>query len=429
MKLPIPPLLYLVSLGLFGLAGWTVYAMLPLWKDSERRHASEKGGKEAQEGLLRGRGQGPALEWNYAHADWWAAPRNVNLVGKPPPPPEPVGGPEAAPKAPAVELRPLEEIIELVSLVHDGETNGRGGNTYVIVRYKPGADVKPPEWYIRENMSGPASMSAPGPGDRSPAARPSGPGKGNRGGQTLPPPPSATARPPGGISPIPTSMAGRQIMQKVWVVDNGDPRHGNRLWPTFDNIKLVGVSSDAQVAYFVRDLPPPKEGEPAPEPKEESLLKTNMHINPELLEELRRLQGRAEPTSSSSGNTEPSSNPVNTWIDLPETKVVNGVTHISKKDEERFRNLDELLSQFHFDPYSGKSVKGLILRNVDAKLAKILGIAAGEVLIELNGRAVRSRSEALEIGKRDYERGVRTFTTKWLANGAVVERTWQAPDR
>jgi hypothetical protein len=54
-------------------------------------------------------------------------------------------------------------------------------------------------------------------------------------------------------------------MRKVWVVDDGDPRHGNRLWPTFDNIKLVGVSSDAQVAYFVRDLPPPKEGEPAPE--------------------------------------------------------------------------------------------------------------------------------------------------------------------
>lgn len=69
------------------------------------------------------------------------------------------------------------------------------------------------------------------------------------------------------------------------------------------------------------------------------------------------------------------------------------------------------------------------VRNVDAKLAKILGIAAGEVLIELNGRAVRSRSEALEIGERDYERGVRTFTTKLLANGAVVERTWQAPDR
>ena len=69
------------------------------------------------------------------------------------------------------------------------------------------------------------------------------------------------------------------------------------------------------------------------------------------------------------------------------------------------------------------------MRNVDAKLARTLGIAAGEVLIELNGRAVRSKQEVLEIGKGDYKRGVRAFTTKWLANGAVIERTWQAPDR
>jgi type II secretory pathway component PulC len=117
------------------------------------------------------------------------------------------------------------------------------------------------------------------------------------------------------------------------------------------------------------------------------------------------------------------------WIDLPETKVVNGVTQVSKKDEERFRDPDELLSQIHVDTYAGKSVKGLIVRNVDSKLAKTFGIAAGEVLIEINGRAVRSRSEALELGKGDYRRGVRTFVTKWLANGAVIERTYQAPDR
>jgi hypothetical protein len=336
----------------------------------------------------------------------------VNLVGSLPPPRKPVGGLEEAPKAPAVEVSPLGEIIELVSLVHDGDTNGRGGNTHVIVHYMKGADVKPPEWYIRESMSGPAA---------------SGPGRGDRGGEA-PPAPSAAGKPPGGISPIPTSMVGREILQRVWVVDDGDPRHGNRLWPPFDNIKLVGVSPDAQVAWFVRDLPPRKEGDPAREAKEESLLKTNRHISEELLEELRTLQGRAALTVSS-GTTERSSNPGNAWIDVPETKVVDGVTYISKKDEERFRNPDELLSQFQVDTYSGKSVKGLIVRNVDARLGKTMGIEAGEVLIELNGRAVCSQSEALEIGKRDYESGVRTFRSKWLANGAIIERTWQAPDR
>jgi hypothetical protein len=339
-------------------------------------------------------------------------------VGGPPPPPEP----------PRVELRPLGEIIELVSLVHDGEANGRGGNTYVIVRYKPGADVKPPEWYLRENMTSSAA-AAPARGDTTPTTpRAGGARGGNRGGQAPPPPPSGPSKTTGGTSPMPTtSMAGREIMQKVWVVDDGDPKRGNRLWPTFDNIKLVGVSPDAQVAYFVRDLPPPKPDEPAPEPKEESLLKTNMHISAELLAEIRSLQGRAAPTASN-GTPVPISNS-GVWIDLPETKVVNGVTQVSKKDEERFRDPDELLSQIHVDTYAGKSVKGLIVRNVDSKLAKTFGIAAGEVLIEINGRAVRSRSEALELGKGDYRRGVRTFVTKWLANGAVIERTYQAPDR
>ena len=399
MKL-IPLLLYLVSLGLFGLAGWIVYEMLSLRKDSVRVSVANDGSDFGH--LPRVKSGGTAQDWNYRDGDWGAALRNVNLVGKLPTPPA-EGGPGHAREASAVEPPPLGEIIELVSLVHDGDTNGRGGNTYVIVRYKPGADVKPPEWYIRESMSGPATTS----------------GKAR----------SAAAKPPGGDSPIPTAMAGRDIMQKICVVDDGDPRHGNRLWPTFDNIKLVGVSSDAQVAWFVRDLPPPKDGSRAPELKEEPLLKTSMHLSAELREELRRLQGRDAPVASSNGNTEPSPSPGNAWIDVPETKVVNGVTHISKKDEERFRDPDELLRQIDVDIYSGKSVKGLIVRSVDPGLGKTMGIEAGEVLIEINGHAVRSRSEALERGKDDYQRGVRTFTSKWLSNGAVIERTWQAPDR
>jgi hypothetical protein len=106
------------------------------------------------------------------------------------------------------ELRPLGDIIELVSLVHDGEANGRGGNTYVIVRYKPGADVKPPEWHIRENMSGPAAASPPGR-DRTPAPRPADAAA--TGAASLPPLRLRVRalKPPGGTSPIPTSWPAR----------------------------------------------------------------------------------------------------------------------------------------------------------------------------------------------------------------------------
>src|SRR5262245_6191110 len=120
MKLPIPLLLYLVSLGLFGLAGWTVYEMLPLWTDAARQKATKKGQDEALDRLKGGdKGRGPAQDWNYGHPDWWKALTRVNFVGKQPPPPKPSGESVDTPKVPVVELRPLGEIIELVSLVHD----------------------------------------------------------------------------------------------------------------------------------------------------------------------------------------------------------------------------------------------------------------------------------------------------------------------
>jgi len=415
MKSHIPLLLYVVSLGLSGHAAWTVYETLSLWKDSERRAATERGQEQAHDCLARSKGLAHG-GWVYRSSDrwWWEALTRVNLVGKLLPPPKPPKGTEGNP-VPPVEVRPLEEIIELVSLVHDGEAKGRGGDTHVIVRYKPAADVKVPQSYLWANMIASAAVGERIVASEVTRARPGGSGSRRQGH---------------GNSVIPTSMVGREILQKVWVRDDGDARHGSHLWPPFDKIKLVGVSPNAQVAYFVRDLPPLKGDEALPEPEEESLLKTNMHVSAELLEELKRLQGRAPTKAADAGPAVEAANPV-VWIDVPETTVVNGVRQISKKDEERFRNPDELLSQIHFDTYvssSGK-VTGLIVRNVDAKVAATFGVAAGEVLLEINGRPVRSRMQAMEIGKNDYKRGVRTFITKWMANGAVIERTFQAPDR
>jgi hypothetical protein len=225
-------------------------------------------------------------------------------------------------------------------------------------------------------------------------------------------------------------MAGRDIMQKICVVDDGDPRHGNRLWPTFDNIKLVGVSSDAQVAWFVRDLPPPKDGSRAPELKEEPLLKTSMHLSAELREELRRLQGRDAPVREQQRQHGAVPEP-GQCVDRRARD--QGRQRRDPHQQEGRRNAFATRTSFSARSTStsipATSVKGLIVRSVDPELGKTMGIEAGEVLIEINGHAVRSRSEALERGKDDYQRGVRTFTSKWLSNGAVIERTWQAPDR
>ena len=159
MKLPLPFLLYVISLGLFALAGWTVYQMLPMWKSEVRDKATRTGQEEGKDLLGKGRGQGPASGgvWVYGtgSAPWWAGFKEANLIGKlPPPPPVPVTG-TAVQEAVQVDVRPLSEFIELVSLVHDGQTDGKGGSSHVVVRFKPEANVEPAEYWLRENMAPP----------------------------------------------------------------------------------------------------------------------------------------------------------------------------------------------------------------------------------------------------------------------------------
>lgn len=425
MKLPIPTLLYLTSAGLFGLAAWTVYEMLPLWKDSVRKAATDKGQTEAIDKIALGHGQGPVtgVEWSYSRAtsEWWSAFRNVNLIGKLPPPPPEKGPEEPPPPPPPPPIKPLEEIFELVASVHDSE-GGKDSNSHVIIRYRTEANVQPPEWYVRENMMPPGgSTPAPGPRDLAPSR--SG-GRANGSGQPVPRP--ASTRP---TSPMPTSSAGHEILQKLWVDDGGDPRRSSQLWEPFADIRLVRVAADAQSAFFMRTPPLAKAGEPVVEPKEEELLKTTLSLSQDVLRELRRLQGRSE--EKTQRPAVPLAGPTK-WMDVQETTQIGNVRHIGRQDEQRFRdNGEQFLSQLNLDTYVSKTskLKGLQVRNVDPQLATRFGVAQGDVLIEVNGRSVQTRAQAMQMGKADYERGVRTFQTKWWSNGQIVDRIYQAPDR
>ena len=226
-------------------------------------------------------------------------------------------------------------------------------------------------------------------------------------------------------------MVGRELIQKVWIQGDGDPRRDPKLWPPFDDIKLVRVDSSAQVAYFVRTPPPPKDGEAAQEPKEEELLKTSMNLSQDLLRELHRLNG--QPAAGGSGQAVAA--PVassNTWQEVDDTTLINNVRHIGRRDEERIReNPDQFFEKVNFDTYVSKvgSTRGLQVRNIDAKVASQLGVSQGDVLLEVNNRPVQTQAQAMQFGKTEYKKGVRTFVTKWLSGGQIVERTYQAPDR
>ncbi len=452
MKLPIPALLYSVAIGLFSWSGWTVYLMVPMWKKEARDAATARGQKDGMDLIARGKGKGVQSDvWVYgpSTANWWEGLKRVNLLGKlPPPPPTAAVSEEEERKKKALEeldQRPLEEVIELVSLVHDSKELGKGGNSYVIVRYKPEANVEPPEWWVRENT--PPVAATPGvalPRDTSPR---------QGGGRALNSPPTTppTSPPrPAGANPaaragtsMPTSMTGREILQKIWVQDDGDPRRSSFLWPVksqpaapggkeraLGKVRLVKVAPDAQSAFFVREMPIVDPSVPAPAPKEEELLKTTMNISQEVLQETRRLQGKAKVVAKTGAAVAKGS--TGTWMDVQETTRVGQTTHIGREDEKRFRqNADQMFGKMQVDTYISKSsnLRGLVVRNVEPELAGRFGVVTGDVLIEMNGKKVDSKEQAIQFGRADYDKGVRTFSTRWLSNGQVVERTYQAPDR
>lgn len=441
MKLPTPILLHLASVGLLAFSGWAVYEMVPLYRPATQDAAQKDGMVSAKDRLAKGRGQGPTSEsWSYGGpmAAWWAGFRQVNLIGKlpPPPPPPPGQSPEEKEaEKPLAQLRPLEEVIELVSLVYDGKEAGKGGATHVIVRFKPDANVEPPEWWIRENTP---SQSSTRPLDGVPTRsdagkKPSTPPNTSQGGSR---PAAAPPRPLPGAMPI--AGAGVEKVQKVWASEDGeDPRRTSRLWPIkaadgreVGIVRLVRVASDAQSAFFVREIP----GRPSAEvSNEEELIKTTMNIPQDVLAEMRRLQGRAAPVAKESDGGSLVRGQGSNWVDQQETTRNGNVVNIGREDEARLRERsEEMFGQLDVDTYVSKSsdLRGVYVRSADPQLASRFGVAIGDVLLEVNGRKVESKAQAIQTGKSDYNRGVRTFVTKWLtSSGQIIDRTYQAPDR
>jgi hypothetical protein len=243
------------------------------------------------------------------------------------------------------------------------------------------------------------------------------PRRGGRGNQPAP-------------APMPTSMVGRELLQKIWIDGGGDERRTATLWGEYSDIKLVRVGPDAQSAFFVRTPPPPKEGEPAVEPKEEELIKTTAALSQDLLRELRVLQGRNK-TDGAGGNAPSAVVSADEWLEAEDTTQVGNRWNIGRKDETRFRDPDQLLEQVNFDTYVSKhsDTRGLIVRSVDSKLAGSFGVSQQDVLLEVNNRPVQTKAQVVNFVKGEYKKGVRTYYTKWLSNGQVVERVYQAPTK
>ncbi|MEY4673959.1 MAG: hypothetical protein RL148_1743 [Planctomycetota bacterium] len=414
MRLPVNALLYVASCGLLAASGWFFYNATEKLGAPKPSTFSETGRKDGESSVARGKGMGPATaNWSYTPQSWWQAFREARLIGKMPPPPVQPG--QEAPKPvepPKPPVKPLEQIIEVISLLYESTSEGKGGDSLAVIRYKPEANVQPPEDVLRKYAASANQLPTGGARPADVVSAPARPG-------------GRAPNAPRGSSAMPISSGSRDYVQYLLP--------GESLWPPYTDIVLARISSDAESAFFQRkDMPLPQvqPGDPAPKPVEEELIKSSMPLSQEVMKELleQRRAGRAV-----SGVREESENAVvdaGQWVDVEETKRIDNVWNIGRNDERSFRENDEgFLEQINLDTYQSRfdGTKGVKVVNIDNQISNRFGIQSGDVLLSVNGEEVRNKSEAISVVKRQYNRGSRTFVARFLSAGQIVERTYQAP--
>lgn len=404
MRISLATVLYLASATMLAGSAWIVYQHRALWNQQTATDATKKGRDDAVTLTAAGRGSVRSTgKWNYGNEGWWQQFKQPNLIGFVPKPDDGGNGSGGDPTVTTPVATPLEEIFELVVCFRQAKGHGNVPS-HVVIRYKQEAQVKPPQWWLDENtavahtasrsnlMAYPSDRVAARKGAQQPMANP--------------------------------SLAGREILQHLWVEpDAGDERHGNRLWGQYRHIRLVRVDPSGESAWFVRDVPP-KDGEPATEPKEEQILKTSAGISQRVRRALLELQGRSGTPAARLASAEPTRG----WLEVEQTTRIGNEFHIGTQDERLFADPGDLLAAVHFDTFASRfsDTRGLIVRNIKPELAQKFGIQTDDLLLSINNRAVASPAQAANMAKNDYKRGVRTFTTRWWSNGQEIERVYRA---
>jgi hypothetical protein len=399
MRLSLELLLYAGALGVLGQTGSWIYQATDRLGAPAGSELTRQGQDTATDRVAAGKGQRPGkVSWAYDQPEWWPLFRTANFVGRLPPKPTDSDA-AAEDQRKVLAVRPLEEIIELVTLMCDGD----GKRTHVVVRYKT-ADVKPPEDVLRQMQ---AAMPIVPAHDVAPRGGKSQAGLLGNKQSTIG---SAVVRPTTGL---PISHAAREYVQEVTV--------GESLWEPYSDVTLVAVSPDAETATFRRRVPGCKPGDPAVE-RVDHLAKNfieHRDVAAEFLWVRTGWQTTGHPASKIK------------WVDTEETVKVDDVWHIGTKDSKHYQDdRDALLEGVHLEAYRssiGSGLSGVSVANIEPNLSQRYGVQPGDVLLDINGEKVHGRADALQVGHQQYNRGVRTFDAHFLANGQVITRTYQLP--
>jgi hypothetical protein len=228
-------------------------------------------------------------------------------------------------------------------------------------------------------------------------------------------PPAPPTQVPLGVGPL-----GDALTQHLRIDD--------KLWPPYDNVRLVRVADDARSAFFVRELASGEKG------KEEEVFQSTLDLPADVKKALVTFgrQDRAQPAPENGG--ESPAGPPSDWQDVPETAQVRpGQYHISRSDYRDFQdNGQRILNEdVGLSSYRSRNglYEGLKVTKVSPQLARF-GVQVGDVILRINGTPVRNKAEAVNVGKRQYREGTRTFVVDLLTGrGEQQTRTYTAPNK
>ena len=405
-KLPINLLLYLASTGLGGGSCWLFYTAMvegpaSVTNDQIREEflGKIKQGRSSEADDRRDR---------YArNPEWWKTFRDANMLGTLPPVKEPETPTEV--EEPKVDTGvPIEDILSVVSITFD---SGDGHvHTGCVVKYKPEANVQPPEGLFGSGGATASSGDAVGLVDPSGAVGSSTRSdSGTRRGR------SSSRR---SAAPMSTASGGTDRLTHHLKINEV-------LWSSHDNIRLIGVADDASHVIFRRE----DGGKPEAEWEEVKAFKNELELPTELLEEL--LAGRKSTGKKTPGEKSGSPESSDAWVAVEETREVQpGQVHISRQDNDYLRtNMSRVLhEEVGIRAYRSKSgrIRGLQITRVPSQLSRF-GLVNGDVILEVNGIPVSTKAQAIKVGRQQYNRGSRTFIVKVLSRGVIGERTYYAP--
>ena len=384
MKLPINPLLYLVSLGsLLGIVN-EVYQQSadPSLIYNKAKQAKIK--SELEKLKREGESDLPNVDrWSYSNTTWWEQLAKVNFIGKVEKAPELKTDEEPTEFEQKGEIIQLNTVIQVICIARGGDDTG------VVVQYF--TDVEVPEDKVVT--------------------------------------PSTNV-----MSTIPAGRRNRADIPKATNAGTGPtpPHHinmGDKLWKPYDYVYLKGVTEDASSVIFELRIEDKKndDGSYPSQP----LYKNQLDLPVDVLEKL--MAGGPKKTDKNGKTDETAVKPKipdSVWQDFGKKTVIkNNNVHISERDRAFLEKNghDVWTNDVTMQDYSGgrgkNKFRGVQVRKVSSRVSQF-GVNKGDVLLSLNGIKIKGMAHGKRTGRRLYNDGVRTFRADVLRRGRIVNLTY-----